>query len=376
MALDLTWLGCHLGTGKIIEELPDLYPASGPLISVLATSSSVQFKLPIPLSGYGAPPLNWQSATQEGTTMIVAVLAGRPIWAGAVLINDSGTDPVAGISCVSLEGYLDHRYVGDHTWTDQDEASVIAAGLVADADPEGIGFVVDAPATGTLRDRTYQDQDDKTIYSALRELMGVIDGPEWTVALDWTDSTQTAVQKIIRVRKRIGVAASIPSAVFDSQSSAVFDTGGAASAQYRVVKDYSSGKGANHIVAVSSGQGDTRPQSTPARDETLLASGMPRWEYRFTPSTSITDTAVLDAHAARSLELMARGARSISITARADVYPVLGTDWTVGDDIGYDLAGHGHPTGLTGVARAVGWQLDPQAGTVAPITLMPGEEVI
>lgn len=375
MALDLTWLGCDLASGKIVEELPDLSP-NGPLISTLATATSVQFSLPIPLGAPGAAPKDWQSATQEGQTMIVAVLAGRPIWAGAVLLVKTGTPPVAEISCVSLEGYLDRRYVGDHTWTQQDEASVIAAGLVGDANTEGINLVVDAPATGTLRDRSYFDTDDKTVYSALRELMGVLDGPEWTIALDWTDATQTTIQKIARVRKRIGVAAAIPQAVFDAQSSAVFDSAGAASTRYEMVRDYTMGKGANHILAVSSGQGDARPQSSPARDETLLASGMPRWEHRFTPSTSITDVAVLDGHAQRARDLMARGARTISITARADVYPMLGTDWDKGDDIGYDLAGHGHPNGLRGTARCVGWQLYPDACTVSPIILTPGDEVV
>ncbi|MFL6144097.1 MAG: hypothetical protein ACJ72N_19810 [Labedaea sp.] len=376
MALDLTWLGCDLVSGKIIEELPDLTPKSGSLTATLATATSAQFSLPIPLGGTGAAPRDWQSATQEADAMIVAVLAGTPIWAGAVLVNDRGTAATAELACVSLEGYLDRRYVGDHTWTGQDEASVIAAGLLADANVEGIGLVIDAPATGTLRDRTYADRDDKTVYSALRELMGVMNGPEWTIALDWTDSTQTAVRKTARVRKRIGVGAAIPNAVFDAQSSAVFDSAGTGSTQYRVVRDYSAGKGANHIVAVSSGQGDSRPQSSPARAEALIAGGMPRWEYRWTPSTSITDTTVLDAHAQSALQLKANGARSITITARADIYPLLGRDWAMGDDIGYNLAGHGHPDGLLGVARAVGWQLNPVQGTVSPIILAIGDEVI
>lgn len=376
MALDLAWLACDLATGKIIEELPDLVPKSGPLISTLATATSTSFQLPIPLGAPGAAPRDWQSATQEAQTMIVSVLAGQPVWAGIVLVVDTGTSPVADIACVSLEGYLDRRYVADHSWTAQDEASVIATGLFGDANTEGIGLVIDAPATGSLRDRVYADRDDKTVYSALRELMAVVDGPEWTIDLGWTDATQTAVQKIARVRKRIGVAATIPNAVFDTQSSAVFDTRGAASTQYRVVRDYTSGKGANHIVAVSSGQGDSRPQSTPARDEAALAGGMPRWEYRYTPSTSILDTDVLDSHAVGALELKARGARTISITARAGAYPLLGTDWGKGDDIGYNLVGHGHPDGLAGTARCVGWQLDPQAETVQPIILIPEDEVL
>lgn len=375
MSSVVTWLGCDLATGRIVEELPDLTP-SGSISALLGAYTSASFRLPIPLGGNGKAPRNWESATEPGRSMIVAVLAGAPVWAGIVLPREGGSDPTEDIACVSLEGYLDRRFVSDQRLVQADEA-LIAASLIDDANIEGIGFVVDAPETGTLRDRTYLDQDDKTVYSALRELMGVIDGPEWTIALDWTDATQTAIAKIARVRKRIGYISSAPNAVFTTGSAnAVLASAGASEARYRYREDYSSGKGANHVVATSSGEGESRPQSAPARDEALLAAGWPRWEHRYSPSSSITDVATLDAHAQATLALMSRGARTLTITARAAAYPVLGTDWAIGDDIGYELTGHRHPAGLTGVARAIGWELDPRAGTVSPILLTPGEDVI
>ena len=364
------WLGCDLVTGRIVEELPDLRPSGG-ISAVLGAYTSASFGLPIPLAGYGAAPRNWEGATEPGRSMIVAVLGGVPVWAGVVLTRRGGTEATAELACVSLDGYLDRRYVRDHEFVGVDEA-LIAASLVDDANIEGIGLIVDAPPTGTLRDRTYADQDDKTVYSALRELMGVIDGPEWTVALDWMDATQTTVAAFVRVRKRIGHASAAPNAVFATgTANAVVSSRGVSDARYAYGEDYTAGKGANHIVATSSGEGDSRPQSTPARDEALFAAGWPRWEHRFTPSSSITTTSVLDAHAEQALALMSRGARTLTITARADAYPVLGTDWSIGDDIGYELTGHRHPTGLTGVARAIGWDLDPEAGTVSPILLTP-----
>ncbi|MEV0805724.1 hypothetical protein [Micromonospora sp. NPDC050200] len=371
----VTWLGCDLVTGRIVEELPDLVP-SGAIGHRLAAYTSAAFNLPIALGGHGAPPRGWEAATEPGRSMIVAVLNDVPVWAGIVLPQEGGTEATVDLACVSLEGYLDRRYVRDHEFVQADEA-LIAGSLVDDANIEGIGFVVDAPDTGTLRDRTYRDQDDATVYSRLRELMGVIDGPEWTVAVDWSDATQTAVTKILRVRKRIGYTSSTPNAVFATGSaSAVVSSIGASEARYRYRADYSSGKGANHIVATSSGEGESRPQSAPARDEALLAAGWPRYEHRFSPSSSVTDVATLDAHAQQALRYMARGARTLTITARADAYPRLGIDWNTGDDIGHDLTGHRHPQGLRGVARAIGWDLDPQTGIVAPILLTPGEDVI
>ncbi|MFI6329852.1 hypothetical protein ACIBBG_16315 [Micromonospora chersina] len=369
------WLGCDLVTGRIVEELPDLRP-SGSISAVLGAYTSASFTLPIPLGGHGAPPRDWLAATEPGRTMIVAVLAGVPVWAGVVLTRRGGTEATAELGCVSLGGYLDRRYVRDHAFVQVDEA-LIAASLVDDANIEGIGLIVDAPPTGTLRDRTYADQDDKTVYSALRELMGVIGGPEWTVALGWMDATQTAIAAIVRVRKRIGLASASPNAVFATgTANAVVSSRGVSDARYTYGEDYQSGKGANHIIATSSGEGEARPQSAPARDEALFAAGWPRWEHRYSPSSSITDTGTLNGHAAQALSLMGRGARTLTITARADTYPLLGTDWSVGDDIGYELTGHRHPAGLTGVARAVGWDLNPEAGTVSPILLTPGEDVI
>ncbi|MFG2046128.1 hypothetical protein ACGFIW_01690 [Micromonospora sp. NPDC048935] len=364
----VTWLGCDLVTGQIVEELPGLQP-SGSIGSLLGAYTSASFALPIPLAGHGAPPRGWEAATEPGRSMIVAVLGGVPIWAGVLLPREGGTEATAPLSCMSLEGYLDRRFVGDHVWAQQDEASVIAAGLISDANVEGINLLVDAPPTGTLRDRTYVDQDDATVYSRLRELSGVIDGPEWTIVLGWSDSTQTAITKTVRVRKRIGVASTTPNAVFS--------TVGTSNARYRYREDYGAGRGANHIVATStsSGDGETRPQSAPARDEALLAAGWPRYEHRFTAGSSITEVATLDAHAQQALALMARGARTLTISARADADPLLGTDWSIGDDIRYELTGHRHPAGLVGVARAVGWDLDVRAGVVSPILLAAGEGV-
>ena len=360
----VTFLGCDLVTGQIVEELPDLVP-SGPLSCLLAAYTSCAFNLPIPLGGAGAAAQNWLGATEGGRAMIVAVVGGQPVWAGAVLTRTGGTAATEALAGVSLEGYLDRRYVAAHTYIGVDESSVIAAGLIGDANVEGLGFTVDAPATGTARDRTYADQDDKTVYSALRELMGVEDGPEWTIRLGWATAGQTAVSKTIMVRKRIGYATATPNAVFST---------GKADTTYTLVEDYTAGRGANHVVATSSGEGDARPQSAPARDTDSIAAGWPRWELRYSPSSSITNQATLDAHARDTLALTRRGARVLTLTARADVYPMLGTDWSVGDDIGYDVTGHRHPNGLVGVARAVGWELDPRAGTVSPILLAPGTE--
>jgi hypothetical protein len=361
MPADVRWYGVRLTTGAVVEELP--IEVSGSLSQRLGAYSSASATLGIP-----AAPAGWEGACEPRQTMLVCALDDVIVWGGRVVAREGGTGPTVSLGLATLESYLDWRYVGDHLWEGGDEASVIAAGLAADANAvEGIGLVIDAPATGTNRDRTYKDQDDKTVYSALRELMGVEGGPEWTVELAWSSADRVAVTKTLKVRDRIGVSL--------EQPGAVFSTHGEASASYTLSEDHSSGKAGNHVVATSSGEGDTRPQSSPARDEALLDLE-PRYEHRFTPSTSITNISTLNAHARQELARVSPGGRVVKITSRFDAYPRLGVDWLAGDDIRYELEGHRHPDGFTGVGRCIGWELDLGAGTVSPMLLVPGEEVV
>lgn len=360
------WIGCDLVTGQIVEELPNLH-TNGNISRVIGTYTSARFTLPIPLGGPGKPPKNWMGATEPGRSMLVALAADQPIWAGIVLTREGGTDATVDVGCVSIEGYLDRRYITGHLWTGQDQTSVIVTGLVGDANTEGIGLAVDAPASGVLRDRQYKTSDNKTVYSGLRELMGDQNGPEWTIDLSWTDGTETAIAKTVRARSRIGVAAATPEAVFETTANAVFASQGASEARYKFLQDYSTGKGANHVVAYSSGEGDDQPVSAPARDETLLSAGWPRWEYRFQPSTSISNTTTLDGHATSRLGLMRLGANTYAVTARWSAYPALGTHWNLGDDVGWKLTGHLNPDSVVGQGRVVGWELNPESDLVTPV---------
>lgn len=369
----ITWLGCDLVSGQIIDELPDLNP-SGEISRVLGASTSASFSLPIPLPGPTVPVRDWVGATEGGRSLIVAVVNDQPVWGGIVLRRKGGTDGTLELSTVTPEGYLDRRYVGDHVWVNADQTSVIAAGLLGDADNEGIGLEVDAAASGMLRDRSYFNKDNKTILSVLDELSGVVDGPEWTIDLEWSDSTKTAVSKVARVRQRIGVASPEPSAVFETSASSVFGTVGTSGAEYSYDEDFSSGKGANHVVAYSSGEGDSQPFSAPARDEVLLAAGFPRWEHRFQPSSSIADVATLNSHAQSRVSVMKLGARTWAIEASASAYPLLGVDWSLGDDVAWDLVGHRHPDGVKEQGRVIGWSLNPETDRVSLILWDPSEE--
>jgi hypothetical protein len=371
---EVRWIACDLVTGRITEELPNLKP-TGAIGEVMGSITTAQFTLPIPLRPAGSAPWNWEGATSPGRSMIVALGANnQPFWAGRITRRKGGTEPLLQLGTESLHGYLDCRYIGDHTWTNADDISVIAAGLIADADDEGIGFLVDAPPSGHLRDRTYKDKDNKTIYRAMTELSGVIDGPEWTIDLGWEDEDELVVTKTVRVAPRIGVAAVEPNAVFETTTNSVFETVGSSEARYAYDEDYTNGKGANDVVSYSSGQGDAQPFSSHARDEFLLANGWPRYEYRFQPSSSITSVATLNSHAQAKLAVMRIGGKAWVIDARWSVYPRLGVDWRIGDDISWRLLGHRHPDSVGGRGRAIGWSVDCEQDRISLILWEPEEQ--
>lgn len=356
----VTWLGCDLVTGRVVAELPDI---TGTVSRVLGASTSTSLELPIPLAGPAALKQRAFEATEPGIAMIVAVVNDVPTWGGVVLTRDGGSEATLRLGCVSLEGFLDRRYVGDHTWTQRDASSVIATGLIGDAGVQGIGLEIDARSSGVLLDRTYLDQDDATVYRRLGELMKVTDGPEWTIDLDWADAARQVVRKIIRVRSRIGISSASPNAVFSTR--------GGSNTRYTYREDYSDGRGANHILATSTGEGEDRPQSSPA---TNIPFGWPRYERRFSPSTAITSKSVLDGHAAAELARRQWGAKTWQLEARWDAQPRLNLDWALGDDVGWDLVGHRHPQGVTGVGRVIGWELDMRAGVVKPLLYQPDDE--
>jgi hypothetical protein len=147
----------------------------------------------------------------------------------------------------------------------------------------------------------------------------------------------------------------------------VFDFPGCV-ATYTLSESYEQGKGATVVLARGEGEGTSRLTSTPHVATALIAAGWPRWEYRYTPATGVTDPDQLNAHAAKSLALMQQGAQVWSIEAVASKAPRLGPDWGLGDSVRLAVStSPRHPRGADVVARCWAWELDPGADRIRPI---------
>lgn len=371
---DIAFYACDAVTGQIIEEFTDLVP-NGSLSRRISDHTSCSFTLPVPIGGSGRAPRNWEGATEPGRSMLVAVWLDHPIWAGIILRRRGGHGSSVNFDCASFEAYLTRRYTFDQTYEQVDEAADIVFGLVQSTNVEhGVNLEIDAPPTGVIRTRHYFDYNDKTIFSALEDLTNINNGVEWTIDLDWTNANRTSFTKIFRARKQLGRRAPGPTgsgSVAPNQAAAIFDTQANTDVNWEFVEDYSEGKGANHIIAVSSGEGDERPQSTPARELSLLDAGFPQYEFRFTPSSSITNINTLINHSHARRTLIARGARTLELSARANVYPLLHTDWQLGDDVLCDLIGGRFPNGFKIIARVIAWELDVTVNKVFPKVIIP-----
>ena len=348
----LAWYGCDWPSGRIIAELPGLEP-QGPLSRRIGTYTTVAFNLDL-----SARSPDWIGATQQGRGLLVACMADVPVWAGIVQPRARGSASTATVSASTVEGYLTRRYIPDLTYTATDLAT-IAAGLLATVQPTVPCLDITSTPTGILADRTYADSDDKKVLDGLTELNGLDGGPEFTIDPSWS-SDRTGFRLTARVAPRIGSTSADPTANFDYPGPVT---------DYQQQESYEDGKGATVIRATGAGEGETRVVSDTLTSP-YVAAGWPVYEYRWSPGSDITDTDVLNSHAAAALTLMQGGASAWSLTANLTEAPVLGTDWSLGDQVRLRVqAGEspGHPDGADVTARCWAWQLDTAAGTVAPI---------
>ena len=367
-----SWIAAALRDGHVIAPLPNLTCEKvGVRICNYQTATG---SLPVGGVGVDAPPVDWLLATLHGGAVLVLVddpgdgTLPVPVWGGYVTKRTRTTGDTVALSVSTLEAYLDARYVGDVTFTATDQNTIVSSLVGSYVNDGTIDIRVQVVgAAGVARDKTYKSTDNKSVLSALTELAGVIGGPEWTIGWEWQHSPER-LTPVLYVGTRLGTAATsglMPSATFEVPGSII-------SAQYD--EDYSAGRGANSVIASSSASTTTQPSSPP---QTYTDPSRPTFEYRFTPSTSISDTATLTAHAQSALAQMEQGSRSLIMTAAVEAAPRLGRDWTLGDDIGYVIGGldqygkdtvPAFPGGVGGVARALGWDLTISGmQTVTPI---------
>jgi hypothetical protein len=361
----LSWASVDANTGAIIADLPTL-KVDGALKATLMRYESQTASLPTwDPAGDDGPPPNWETATRPGAVFLVALSEpepneprGLPLWGGMVIRRNRVPGGGVKMSLVTAEGYMDRVYVGGYDFAGIGQNEIIRT-LAYDITPggpkRGLPLRIQViGGDGTPRTRSYQDSEDKTLYSVLTDLSGVLGGPEWTITWEWVDAQKLGL--VLTVADRIG---SPPPAGLNPNAQ-FYLPGSVTDAKF--VEGYGADEGANDVMAVSSGTEGARPQSNHYTNDTDLR---PRFEYRWTPSTSIKEIDTLNSHAQRALAAMKDGSLALTLTANREEAPKLGRDWFIGDDIGFSIEAPEFPRGLVGTARCVGWELTDT--TVTPL---------
>lgn len=357
----LSWVSVNANDGSIIADLPNLR-VDGALKRTIGRHESQSAVLPL-----DGAPLNWQTATRKKSVFLVALdeptegeTRGLPVWGGMVTSREPNESSELPLSLVTAEDYFNDRFVGDETFSAWTQNDIVEYLVDKYAGTDGIPIrVAKLPGANPARDRTYLDAEDKTLYAVLDELSGIIGGPEWTITWEWVDERSLGL--VLTVGARIGAAAPAglgPSSWFHLPGNV----------QKASLKDgYQRGDGANDVMAVSSGSADARPQSP---RQVATDDGRPKIEYRWSPSTSITEIATLTGHAQRALAGMKGGAVALAITATREE-----TDtFSLGDDVGFDLTSLAWPNGISGTARAIGVEITDT--TITPVLDISGIEGI
>ncbi len=359
-APEYRWVSVSARTGRIIADLPGVrVPQVGQVLGGEVAASGT-----LPLGD--RLPTRWEEAIDEAAACLVLLDGDDPVWGGPVTETERGeTDEIA-LTLSSWEWFLRGFYVGDAAYTATQQTLIVADLLESFVQDGSHPLIVEADASTTLRSDSFEDADDKTALSALTACMNLDGGAEWTIGWRRLSDPERYVP-VATIRDRIGIS---PGVGFEP--AATFDLPGAVTT-FRLTRSYATGDGANHITATSNPDpgSDQRPQSPP---QVYADPLRPTVQRRFTPSTSITQVSTLVSHAVAELAIRRGGSRALALTAVADGAPRLGRTWSIGDDVGYDIAAPSVPSGLRGQARALGWTLDfPDDGptTVTPILGVP-----
>lgn len=363
--MHITWHAFDLRTGR---RGPRLHTRQmGSVSRIIGEATETALDVLIWDADTGASRPGWQSGTMPGRSTLVALDENdEPVWEGMVYRRIGNASESVQVQLVTLEAYLDRRFVSNAAYTFTEQA-FIAKGLIDSVATDGVSFTVVAAATGVYRDREYFDDEDKTVLSVLQELAGVDKGIEFTAVPVWTDDTHTRLRRELRIASRIGHAAAEPNALFKMPGSIV---------DFSYVEDYSADNGANAVTATSSGEGESRPESQQHIVRGALDNGWVRFDRRFSPSTSITDVTTLNAHARAEVLQTWNGLTELTLEANLDAAPQLGKEWDLGDDVGVVLTCPRFPArrnadealvpGYQGVVRAVGYEVDYDARRIRP----------
>lgn len=330
------FLAVSLTSGIVLAEFPDLQVSK--LSYRFEETTSETMVIP-----WRNIPSNWDEATVPYGVAILLVRGSTVLW-GGIVVKRERTLQGSGLSLTlaTVEHYLDSVYVKDHVYSNRDQCEIVKDLVSSTLNDHRFTLSVEVSPSRIRRDRTYEESSDKTLLSVLQELSNMQNGPEWCTSWRAVDGRYMPV---LTVADRIGSVT--PVTTFDESVMTSF----------RVLEDYTSGYGANMVVAV----GDTTGEDQ-LRSDTMVAeqSYRPVVEHVVRPSSSITQKETLNAHASSALWKLRDGTNTVEMTLSLMAAPIVYEEWKPGDVVAWTVVDDdGRFTGFDhGEARIVGYDID------------------
>lgn len=331
------FLAVSLVDGTVLAELPNLQ------LTRLSYRFEEVTRETAVLPWYGICR-NWDEATMPYQVAVLLVRNEIVLWGGIVVKRERSLESKGVIlTMATVEHYLDSVFVGNHSYVDRDQCDIVKDLVASTIDGHRFNLQVETSSSRVRRDRSYSAESDKTLLSVLQELANVLNGPEWCTM--WRKLDDGRYQPVLKVADHIGSSTVVTT--FDENVMTSFT----------VTEDYTSGYGANCVMAVSTADAGDRPQSDAM---TVSQPHRPVVEYVFQPSSSITNKTTLNSHAQSTLLQIADGTKTIKMGLALLAAPVIYREWQPGDLISWDVADEGgFFTGFSkGSARIIGYEID------------------
>lgn len=330
------FLAVSLTSGTVLAEFPDLQASKLSYRFEETTSETV-------LLPWRNIPSNWEEATIPYGTAILLTRGSTVLW-GGVVVKRERTLQGEGLSLTlaTVEHYFDSVFVKDHVYSNRDQCEIVKDLVSSTLKDHRFLIDVEASPSAVRRDRTYEESSDKTLLSVLQELSNVLNGPEWCTSWKATDGGYVPV---LTVADKIGSVT--PVTTFDESVMTSF----------KVLEDYTTGYGANMVVAVGSTTDENQLRSDVMVTE---QSYRPVVEHVVRPSSSITQKETLNAHASSALRQLQDGTNTVSMELSLMTAPIIYEEWNPGDVVAWTIADDsGRFAGFDhGEARVVGYDID------------------
>lgn len=331
------FLAVSLVDGTVLAELPDLQLTK--LSYRFEETTSETAMLP-----WHNICRNWGEATTPYQVAVLLVRDETVLWGGIVVKRErSLASEGVTLTLATVEHYFDSLHVGNHLYSNRDQCDIVKDLVDSTIVDHRFGLLVEATPSSIRRDRNYEAESDKTLLSVLQELANVLNGPEWCTM--WRRLDDGRYRPVLKVADHIG-STSVRTTFDESVMTSLTMT-----------EDYTSGYGANWVLAVSTADAGERPQSDVM---TVDQPDRPVVEYVFQPSSSIKNKETLNAHAQSTLLQIADGTRTIKMGLSLLNAPMVYQEWQPGDLISWDIADEeGFFAGFDkGSARIIGYEIN------------------